>query len=299
MRIFLTGATGYIGSAIAENLIKNGHQVHGLARSDMAAARLESKGVRAVKGDLRDVEKLAFAARYADAVIHTASTNGPDAPEADRKAVEAFLSGLKDSNKPLIYTSGVWVMGNTGDKVVDEDSPLDPTPSVSWRPAVERLVLDAAARGVRSIVIRPAVVYGRAGGLVTSFIKSAKETGAARFIGDGGNRWPLVHVNDLAELYALALKEAKPGTILFAAFGPAIRVRKIAEAASRAAGAEGRTKAWPLDEARKELGPFADALALDQQISGARAIRDFNWAPAAPSLLEELDNGSYTRSAAG
>jgi nucleoside-diphosphate-sugar epimerase len=298
MRVFLTGATGYIGSVVAEALKKHGHTVLGLARSNESADNLQSVGVTPVRGSLYDFPVIAAAATESDAVIHLASTNGPDAPAADRQAVETIISALEGTEKPFVYTSGIFVTGNTGDRVADEDTPLDPTPLVSWRPEVEKLVLNAANRGVRSVVIRPAVVYGRNGGMVTSFLKSARETGTARFVGTGENRWPLVHVDDLAELYVLALESAKPRTILYAAHGPSIRVSKIAEAASRCAGAEGRTRAWPLEEARKELGPFADALVLDQQISSARAIRDYSWTPVAPSLLEELDHGSYRRSAA-
>jgi nucleoside-diphosphate-sugar epimerase len=220
-------------------------------------------------------------------VVHTALAAATDAGEVDRAAVEAIVAALSQFNRPFIYTSGCWVVGNTGDKVADEDTPVAPTPLVAWRPANERLVLDAARHGVQGIVLRPAMVYGRGGGLVTGFVQSAREHGAARVIGNGENRWTFVHLDDLADLYVRAL-QAAAGTLLFAAHGAAVRVREVAEAASRAAGAEGKVETVPIEEARKTMGSFADALALDQQISGERAQRVLGWRPEGRSVLEEL-----------
>lgn len=293
MRVFLTGATGYIGGAVAEALRRAGHDVAGLARNDAGAGKLEASGVRALRGDLQHADALAAFARESDAVVHTAMSDSSDAPRADREAVARVLDALEGTNKAFIYTSGIWVVGDTGEGVADEETPLNPTPLVAWRPAVESLVLEASGRGVRSIVIRPAVVYGRGGGLVASFVKSAREHGAARYVGTGENRWPLVHVDALADLYAKALEAAPPSTLLFAAHGESARVREIAEAASRSAGAQGKTESWPLDEARKTLGPYADALVLDQQISAARAARLLQWTPDVPTLFDDLATGSY------
>lgn len=287
MQVFLTGATGYIGSAVAEALTKAGHSVVGLARSDAQARVLAAKGLGAHRGDLRDPASLAEGARHADAVIHTALAASADTGKVDRAAVEAMVGALAQTNRPFIYTSGCWVVGNTGDKIADEDTPLAPTPLVAWRPPNEQLVLEASHRGVRGIVLRPAMVYGRGGGLVASFVQSAREHGAARVVGDGANRWTFVHLDDLADLYVRAL-QAPAGTLLFAAHGPALRVQDVAEAASRAGGAGGKVETVPVEEARKTMGPFADALALDQQISGERAQRMLLWRPHGRSVLEEL-----------
>src|ERR1035438_7769430 len=237
-------------------------------------------------GDRRAPASLAAGARNADPVIHTALAAAADTGQVDRAAVEAIVRALSQFNRPFIYTSGCWVVGDTGDKVADEDTPLAPTPLVAWRQANEQLVL-AAHHGVQGIVLRPAMVYGRGGGLVQSFVQSAREHGAARVIGNGENRWTFVHLDDLAALYVLALRAAA-GTLLFAAHGAAIRVRDVAEAASRAAGGDGKVETVPIEEARKTMGPFADALALDQQISGERAQRVLGWRPQAPTVLEEL-----------
>ena len=297
MRVYLTGATGYIGSAVAEALQKAGHSVTGLARTPEKARQLEARGIRAVEGDLLKADTIAEPARISDGVIHTANTNDASAPQADAAAVRALLQNLADTNKPFVYTSGVWVLGSTGDKIATEETVVNPTPLVAHRAAIEQEVLAAKNRGVRTIVIRPALVYGHGGSLPAMLTKSARETGAARFVGDGRNRWPFVDIEDLAALYVLALEKAPAGSLYNAAHGPAYRVAEVAEAASIGAGANGKTQAWPLAEARKTLGPFADALTLDQQVSGEKARRELGWSPRAGSPLDDLKAGSYARAA--
>lgn len=292
MKILLTGATGYIGGGVAAALQRAGHEVIGLARSDEAAERLKTRGIGTLRGDLTDTKTLSHAARETDATIHTALPYSPDAPQIDRLAVEAISSALAETNKPFIYTSGVWVYGSTGERVATEETPLNPTPAVAWRPFDENLVLEAARHGVRSVVIRPAIVYGRTGGIIGGMIQEARETGVVRFVGTGENHWPQIHVDDLAQLYRLALERAPAGTVLNAASYDSVRVRDVAEAASRASGAGGRTEAWPLEEARKSLGLYADALALDQRVSGKRAAELLGWKPNAPPLLEDLERAS-------
>lgn len=295
MEVFLTGATGYIGTAVAEALQKAGHKVSGLARNAEKAKLLEGRGVRAVLGDLLKQETVAAAAGKADGVIHTANTNDANAAGVDTAVVRAILKTLEGSGKPFIYTSGVWVLGSTGDRVADENTPVNPPPLVAHRPAIEREVLGYKSRGVRAIVIRPAVVYGRGKGMPTAFTQSARETGAARFVGDGQSRWAFVDDDDLAQLYVLALEKAPAGSLYNAAQGPSFLVREVAEAASVGAGAKGKTQAIPLDEARKTMGAFADALVLDQQVSGEKARKELGWAPRAKSVLEDLKAGSYSR----
>ncbi|HET6836659.1 MAG TPA: NAD-dependent epimerase/dehydratase family protein, partial [Gemmatimonadales bacterium] len=274
MKVFLTGATGYIGTAIADRLRAAGHQVTGLARSDAAAGKLKTAGITAVRGDFADPKSVGSAARSADAVISTATTYDPT---VDGPAIEAMLDALSGSNKPLIYTSGIWSHGDTGGKVVDETTPPRPAELVAWRQGVEQRVLDGAGRGIRSVVIRPAIVYGRGAGIPAGFVESARKQGAAQYVGTGENRWPFVHVDDLADLYLLALEKAPAGTLLLGVSGPSHQVREVAAAASRGAGAGGRTAAWTLEEARKKMGPYADALVLDQQASGRRAQELLGW----------------------
>ena len=290
MRIFLTGASGYIGTAVAERLRAAGHQVTALARSDASAAKLESAGVQPVRGDFSDPQSVGSAAGSADGVISLATTYDPS---VDGPAIDAILDALAGSNKPFVYTSGIWSHGDTGSKVVDETWPPNPAELVRWRQKVEDRVLEGAKRGIRSVVIRPAIVYGRGGGMPVGFVESARKEGAARYVGTGKNLWPLVHVDDLADLYLLALEKAPPGTLLLGVSGPSRRVSEIAAAASRGAGAGGRTVATPLEEARKKLGAYADALVLDQQASGRRAQELLGWKPRRPDVLEDIERGSY------
>ncbi|MGH9379958.1 MAG: SDR family oxidoreductase [Thermoanaerobaculia bacterium] len=290
MKVFLTGATGYIGSAVAERLESGGHEVVGLARSRESAEALESRGFGALRASLTDDKALREAARAADGVIHAAATGGPDQAETDTRAVGTLLEALEGSGKPLVYTSGVWVLGDTGDAVADEETPSKAAELVSWRPAVEERVLAADLRGV---VIRPAVVYGRGGGIPALFVNWGRKRGAVPTIGDGSQRWPAVHVDDLADLYVRALEEAPAGTRLHAADGSAHTLREIAEAASHAAGVPGKVEPWPLESAREKLGAFADALALDQRMSADRARTLLGWQPSRPDILKDLSQGSY------
>jgi nucleoside-diphosphate-sugar epimerase len=289
MKVFLTGATGYIGSAVAKALQGAGHTVTGLARSEEAASRLSAAGVTPIHGELTDGAMVEKAAAEADAVIHTAATNDAGMATADRAAVEAILAGLKGSGKPFIYTSGIWVLGPTGDQIADEEFPPHPAPIVVWRVAVENLVLDAAAEGLRTVVIRPGIVYGGSRGIVAGMIATAKARGVVQYIGDGMNRWPLVEVDDLADLYVLALEKAPAGSVFMGVTGTCPRVEDVALAISRLAGIPGKLQAWPVDEARPVVGPFADALAMDQQVSGARAMRDLGWKPRFTDHLLQLE----------
>jgi nucleoside-diphosphate-sugar epimerase len=290
MKIFLTGATGYIGSAVAEALLAAGHSVAALARNVEAEQTIRDRGMTPVPGDLKSPASLASRLDSVDGAIHAGTTNEG---RTDTDAVTAMLDALQGTNKPFVYTSGVWVLGNTGDQPADESAPLNPVRMVEWRPAAEQRVLDAAKRGVRAIVIRPAIVYGRGGGLPGMFVQSANESGAAQYIGDGQNRWPFVHVEDLADLYVRAVEKAPPATLLHAADGPAVRLRDIAEAASFGADAGGHIVSLPFEQASAKLGPLADAFVLDQVISGEKAKQMLGWNPHAVGILEDLRYGSY------
>lgn len=289
MKIFLTGATGYIGAAVAKALGVARHTVVGIARSVEADQKLRDAGIVSHRADLSHPESLTGVAESCDAVISTGTTNDGRLDEA---AVTCMLQQFKGSRKPFLYTSGVWVLGDTGGLVVDETAPLNPIPMVAWRAGVEKLVQGAAAGNIRSAVIRPAIVYGHRRGIPAMFLESAQQSGAPRYVGTGANHWPMVHVEDLADLFVLALA-APAGSLFHAGDGTAFRVKEIAEAASFGAGAGGRTESWPLDDACKTLGPFADALVLDQQVSSEKARRDLGWRPHRPYILDDLRAGSY------
>ena len=294
MKVMLTGATGYIGAVVAEKLVAAGHHVIGLARSADAEARLRDRGLDARPGDLLNPDGLAGVAEGVDAIIHTANTKDKTAESADKAAVRAFLDALAGTDRPFVYTSGNLVLGNTGKKIADEDSTTRPIRFVGWRPAVEQVVVDAAARGVAGKVIRPAWVYGRGAGYPSILVRSARDLGHVPFVGEGDNRMTFVHVEDLADLYVLVLENAAPGTIYSGSVLPAIAVHDLVVAASKAGGAEGKTFAWPMADALQSFGKErVEVMTCDQQISGARAERELGWKPGAPSVLEELASGAY------
>lgn len=292
MRVFVTGATGYLGGAISRHLRTRGYEVAGLARTPESARRLESMGLAACLGSLEQPDALARAAKDADGVIHTALSASDQAGQLDSQAVSAMLEALSASGKPFVYTSGVWVMGTTNGRAVNEDDPVNPTPLVAWRPAVEHLVLTAIARHIRTSVIRPAMVFGRSGGVVAGFMKSAREEGAVVVVGDGENRWPFVHVDDLADLYLRLFEHAPAGTLLMASAGEPVRVKDVAAAAGRAAGAGGSVRFVPVEEARRKMASLADALLLDQAIDAGKARRLLGWNPVSQGVLQELENAS-------
>jgi len=291
MNIFVTGATGYIGSVVTERLLEAGHAITALVRSERELTRAP-RGITPALGDLADAQGVAELASRSDAVVWVATSNRED---IDAPAVSAILERLRGTGKTFLYTSGVWVHGNTRG-VGNEDSPLEPAKSVRWRVPLERRVL--ATLGVRAVIVRPGIVYGRNGGIPALLAASVSTHGAARFIGTGENRWATVYLDDLADLYRRAVEGAQSGSVLIGVQGPSFRVRAIAAAAAEGAGAAGRTLSWPLEEARVELGAFADALVLDQEFHATRAERTLDWRPTGPTILDELRSGSYAKKVA-
>ena len=294
MRVFVTGATGYVGGAVAERLRQAGHTVAALARSDEAAERVYAAGMHPVRGGLADVQVLAQECALADAVVHCAMEQSRDAVLLDRAVVEAVLDALSDSGKAFVYTSGTAVVGDTGGAVADESTPVDPAGPVAWRAAHEALVTGAVDRGVRGIVIRPSLVYGRGGnGIVNQQVDVARSGRMVRYVGSGANRWSTVHVDDLADLYLLAVERAPAGSTWVAEGGESVSMADLAEAASRAGGGGGRTQSLSVDEARASLGWMARLLSLNLTVSSARARNELGWRPHRPTLREELRSGSY------
>jgi nucleoside-diphosphate-sugar epimerase len=285
MRVLVTGATGYIGSAVAEAVAAAGYEAHGLAHSGEAATELEARGFGVARGDLLRPQALTDIARGFDAVIHAAHVGGPEAAAVDGHATRALLRGLSGLGGAFVYTSGVWVLGGGRS---NEFSRTAAPALVGWRPALEAEVL--ATSDVRGIVVRPGVVYGRGAGIPAMLAR-----GELPVVGDGEQRWPLVHVDALAELYVRGLA-APAGSILHGVTAT-LALRDLALLA--AAATYTPVPRISLQEARARLGDFADALALDQQVS-ARITRELvGWQSSPPSPVEEFLAGSYARTPVG
>ena len=292
-RVLVIGASGYLGRAVTERLLADGHQVLALTRQGEATGSLPQH-VTAVVGDLQEPTSLTAAVTAeVDAVVHLATPMGDEA--ADLAALDALLAALHGSGRALLYTSGAWVLGPSKESAepFDEDSPTRPLPLVGYRHRLEERVLAAADHGVRGVVIRPGVAFGRGGGIPALLVDLARQHGTGVHVGQELVRWPMVHVDDLAGLFALALRNARAGTILHGVAEEGVGTRALAAAAALAAGVSG-TRAWPLREAAAALGrPLAEALACDQVVSATRTRHQLGWQPYRPSAVEELSTGSY------
>lgn len=285
--VFLTGASGFIGGAVAGELARRGYRVVGLARSAESARAVEAAGASPHEGDLLEPDSYRREAVAADAVIHAAFDYGSP-EEGDRVALDALLAATAESGAPFLYTSGCWVVGDTGGRPAGDDVPTDhPAPLVAWRVPHERRVIAGSKVGRPAAVVRPGIVYGREGGLTARLFETALESGAAEYVGDGKNHWSMIHVSDLARLCADVLA-ARAAGVVQAVDGLPLRVREVAQAASRAAGADGATLSVPVEVARERMGPVADAVCLDQELiaPGARAL---GWRPERASFTEAAE----------
>ncbi len=293
MRVFLTGGTGYIGSAVLDALIKAGHHVTALGRDSEKAARLEARGAIPVLGELGTPARFLAKAAELDAVVHTALAEPPRGVGLEKTFLDALLPALAAARgaRAFVYTSGVWVLGDQP-APADETVALNPVAYSAWRAAHEAQVLAAATPTLRTTIIRPGIVYGSGRGIVSDMLKDALN-GLVRVIGDGQNRWPCVYDRDLAELYVRVLGSAGATGVYHAAGDEDERVNDIADAITQHVSPPADIRHVPLAEARGKLGPYADALALDQVVRSPRA-RALGWAPTmhgitgnAPRLFEE------------
>jgi nucleoside-diphosphate-sugar epimerase len=290
MRVFITGASGFIGAPLTAELIGAGHEVIGLARSDSSADALAAAGADVHRGSVEDVESLRLGAAKADGVIHLAfihdfSKFGENC-EIDRRAIDAIGSELAGSDRPLIVTSGIATatLGRSATEI-DPHVPSSQFP----RGASEEAADAAAARGVRVSVVRlPQVHNPLRQGLVTYLIAIAKEKGFSAYVGDGANRWPAVHVLNAAHLYRLALeKRAEPGVRYHAVAEEGVPLRAIAEAVGRRIGVP--VKSIAPEQAAEYFGWLAPIAMGDRPASSARTQERLGWSPAGPDLISDLD----------
>jgi nucleoside-diphosphate-sugar epimerase len=292
MRVFVTGATGFIGTAVVRELIDAGHQVLGLARSDASAKSLVTTGAEAHRGSLEDLESLRSGAAAADGVIHTAfihdfSNYGP-AAEADRRAIETLGSVLAGSDSPLIVTSGSLLAQRRGPLATEEDAPNPNFPRKS-----EEAALALAARGVRASVLRlPPSVHGNGDhGFVPRLISIAREKRVSAFIGDGLNRWPAVHRFDAAHLYRLVLEKGAAGTSYHGVADEGVPTREIAEAIGRGLNVPVVSKSR--EEAADHFGWIAHFFGIDGPASSAQTREWLGWRPTQVGLIVDLNAEHY------
>jgi nucleoside-diphosphate-sugar epimerase len=291
MKVIIFGATGYIGGAIAQAMASGGHQVVGVARSDRARTNLIGRGIGVVEGDVGRPDAIASAVSDAEAIVYAVAITDADPAQIDTAALRSIVDAAQPG-AALLYASSTWVYGDTDEGPVTEDASLSPPPLAAARPGLERIVVNAAVRELRSVVIRGGLAYGNGGGIPAMFATSARQRGAAMIVGEGKNRWACVHVDDLADCFTLALKNAKGGSVYNAVDPSSFTVGEIAAAAARGAGARGRTATTPA----AAMGQFGQALTLDQRISAQRASDDLGWKPKRKSVVEELERGSYAPS---
>ncbi|HWG01801.1 MAG TPA: SDR family oxidoreductase [Trebonia sp.] len=299
MRVFVTGASGHIGSAVVPELLAAGHQVVGLARSDSAAAALKAAGAEVRRGDLDDLDGLRAAAAAADGVIHLAFKHDlmgagdfPAAVAADLAAIKALAVALEGTDKPLVTTSGTLMLSFAG--ITERPGTEDDSAASGPRVDAENFVVGLAGRGVRSSVLRlPPIVHSELDhhGFTHILIGIARQAGESAYVGDGANRWPSVHTLDAARVYRLALEGAPAGSRLHAVADEGIPFRDIAAAIGRGAGVPvASVSAADAGERFAFLGGF---VGVDNPASSAITRKLLGWEPAQPGLIEDLAHGHY------
>jgi nucleoside-diphosphate-sugar epimerase len=299
MRVFVTGATGFIGSATVSELIEAGHQVVGLARSDQGAEALAAAGAEVQRGSLEDLDGLRSAAAAADGVVHTAYIHDfsrmPFAAQTDLRAIETLGAALEGTGRPLVITTGTALV-NPG-HVATEDDAVDPAAVAHPRAAAEPLAKSFAQRGVRTSIVRPgASVHGEGDhGFVPYLIGVARAKGVSAYIGDGANRWPAVHRLDAARLYRLALERAPAGSVLHAIGDEGVPTREIAEVIGGNLGVP--VISITPEDAREHFDWMAAFWGLDAPASSALTQARLGWTPTHIGLLEDLEQGHYFQAA--
>lgn len=303
MHIFVTGASGWVGSAVVPELLAAGHQVVGLARSDASAEALTAAGVDVVRGSLDDPDVLGQTAKDADGVIHLAfkhdlafSGDFQGAVDADRQAIDTLGDALAGTDRPLVIAGGL--LGVAHGRVATEQDGLEPDPSAAGmlgRADNARATLALAERGVRAVVLRlPPTVHGDGdNGFVPNLVATARSKGSAGYVGDGSNRWPAAHRSDAARLFRLAVEQAPAGTMLHAAAEQGVVARDMAAVIGRHLDVP--VVSVPESEAGEHFGWLSGPFGMDSPASSALTRELLGWEPTGPGLLEDLEQGHYFR----
>jgi nucleoside-diphosphate-sugar epimerase len=296
MRVFVTGASGWIGSATVDELLAAGHEVTGLARSDTSAAALEAKGVRVQRGDLDDLASIRAGAEAAEAVIHLANKHDwsdmAGTAAAERGAVQTIGDALAGTGHPFLLASGV--AGLTQGRPVTEDDPSPFHGPDSPRGGTENLAFEFAAKGVRPVALRfaPTVHGARDHGFIAIISAVAREKGVSGYPGDGANRWAAVHVSDAASLVVKGLEKAPAGARLHAVAEEGVTTRDIAEAIGRAFGLP--VASVEPDKVRDHFGWIGSFFSMDLAATSIATRELLGWTPTGPTLIEDIDAGAYS-----
>jgi nucleoside-diphosphate-sugar epimerase len=286
-RIFVTGATGYLGSAVASRIRRAGHEVFGLTRSPERATALEAGGIHPVIGDLKQPETYLGLLKNCDIAIH-APHDPSDVAGADAAALEAYHAAAQDGRlRRLLYVSGMWVHGDTRGATVNEETPLAPLPIVTWRAAHEELAFDLADDDVQVVVLRAPLVYGESRGIFGGFFAEARDRRTVTIPGDGAQFWGMVHRDDVAEGLRLGLEYAKGGERYILSDESHHTAAEIGGAIARTTGATLRFA--PGEEAKRVMGSLGEALLTSQRMTSAKARRELGWVPRHSSFVAEAD----------
>ncbi|MEJ1975575.1 MAG: NAD-dependent epimerase/dehydratase family protein [Acetobacteraceae bacterium] len=293
MKVFLTGATGYVGNVLLHRLLAEGHAVEALARPVPGRALPVHAGLSWLQGDLRDGARLAEAARRADATIHTAAEHAGAQQEADAAATDALIEGLRGSGKPLISTSATVVYGDTGLSPRGEAGPIAaPHPLRVWRIANDERIA-SQQNGLRGCVIRPPNIFGAGGGPIAMRIAAAAKAGFVQYVDDGAARWSTVHVFDLVRLFLMILSNERAHGIYNAASDEVLSRRELADGIAVTLGPDVPTRSITLEEGRAIWGFLADLGLVNQVISAARAHDDLGWVTRCRPLMSYLKERNY------
>lgn len=291
MRVFIFGASGYIGHEVAKAFRTKGHTVYGLVRSQADADLLSLDEIWPVIGDLTNPQSYQQVLEEVEVAVQCAFDYSSDnGVELDAKTIDVVLESFSRSSlsRSFIYTSGVWVYGSQGYKMIDESQPLNPLDIAKWRPAHEEKVLNATKPSLRTVVIRPGLVYGGTGGL-TNLLFSSTQNGSVSIVGEGHNRWAMVHVQDLAHAYVSAAEKELTNVALNVVDDSTATLREMVEAIARAAKIEGKIQVLSQEDGEKQFGPIVQGLTVDQSVNNSRIKRLLGWQIHHAPFIYDID----------